>query len=121
MADYNFSILLVNTRQQHRCSLSLRTLFQSVRFISGICLNYDDENVLFCAGDHVDELNGIGTNSTCHHYDGSKYLKTANTKSQHFRGGFARFKENNALLICKFCHEFSFPASKVTKNVQQRY
>ena len=68
----------------------------------GICLNYDDENILFCAGDHVDELNGIGNNSTCHKYDGSKYIKTANTKSEHFRGGFARFKENNALLICKF-------------------
>ena len=67
----------------------------------GVCLNYDEENVLFCAGDHVDGMRGIGTASRCHNYDGSKYIRTADTRSQHFRGGFARFKDNNALLICK--------------------
>ena len=91
----------------------------NVLFISGICLNYDDENILFCAGDHVDELNGIGNNSTCHKYDGSKYIKTANTKSEHFRGGFARFKQNNALLICKIWKKFIFSASKMGKRVQK--
>ena len=68
---------------------------------SGICLNYDEENVLFCAGDHVDGLGGTGTNSRCYNYDGSKYIRTADTRSQHFLGGFSRFKDNNALLICK--------------------
>ena len=59
---------------------------------------------MFCAGDHVDGLVGIGSNSRCHNYNGSKYIRTANTTSQHFRGGFARFKGNRPLLICKFSH-----------------
>ena len=104
----------------HLTDTILNHLLTDVRFISGICLNYDDENVLFCAGDHVDELNGIGTNSTCHKYDGLKYIKTANTKSQHFRGGFARFKENNALLICKLSKNISFPAQKKATRVQEK-
>ena len=123
--DEDLKFLKLNT-SSWRTFHSLSALVKHFQFkrnernILGICLNYDDENVLFCAGDHVDELNGIGTNSTCHKYDGSKYIKTANTKSQHFRGGFARFKENNALLICKFSKNISFPAQKIATRVQEK-
>ena len=66
--------------------------------ILGICVDYNDENALACAGNSDNGSNEFPLTSACFNFDGDSYERVDNTYTLHTRGRMARY-ENTALII----------------------